>query len=465
MITSNILQGVKPLAKTLAQRGISLESDDATPLGTMVNATDLIVDDSGEVDTVATANINTTSTNPLPIAHNLALDTLVEEAKKRIAGQLMVARNEVAPLQEAIYNKAVAILEAPEDYADSAQFEIIEYTLPDVVRNDSFTTLIKEFETAFIEPVGNAFNLPLITAAEIVERCKTGFRGLDSDVELWLASKGDDFINSVWIDFFSSTLDSDSRLAVDKLTGEVDKCLAVFLLTRNLLENVIADSNMDATTYKSKLSTLRNLAGFTLCKIINQYNNYLQNNVIVLVVSGTKVKVLKETYVKWLEEGNQVETLFGMVLTNKDSINVTSTSTKLTESRDKYLQSWNDFISVRKAIRKENRMQEVRNAILQAFNEEISPNNGVYKVENPHKAYSDFKSLLRKVHDSKFENLNDVILHLITDVLYPNSKVYFILSRMDYHVRSKSASTPREAATLATIELVTDWVCEQINLN
>ena len=459
MITKNALEGVQVLAKRLASKGVAIEAIEETPVAALNESTTIVLTDDSAVDVKATAEITSSVTGILPSGHNLDYDAIVDQGIKATLAVMNIARNGVAPLHEELCKNTLADVEA-ELGKQVNDFSVIQEDVGPVMRDGNFLALLQEYKDAKMAPLSRALTLPAQTGDEVIEMLKTGFNATDEAIAIWVNSMGIAFFEQVWKDIFSDSIDSNSGDLLKKVGRCKDTAAAAFLLARYLFDNVIDDSGMNLGDYKDTMATVRNIAGHTLYNQLVQIDNALKAGIVVSRIADKKIYVLADSYRAWIENSGDVDILFGMaVLGAKDS-----TADSLNANADRYLEAWADYNNRVQASNTQRRYNTLRTLLLLNFQKQLQRDGAEVGADTEiARIYNEFKNGLAKVNDSGLQGAAffETALSLLCTTRFKNEAAFTILSRIDFHCRENSKLTPREAATIALVEYVTDWVFAQ----
>lgn len=467
MISVRALESVQGLAQRLTRRGIGLESADGSALDVLVDSTVAIVNDEAEpvLDVVTTAEITSTTSGPLPCGHNLEFDAIVEAGIAAVNAELQVARNKVVPAQTELYEAAMKVLGDKSNRTLTA-FDIIRDDLQDIFRDGNLIALVDEYYAKEQAPWEGTLVFGNRTGAEVVEMLSTGFSHTDQLIATWVATKGEDWFAQTWDDVFNINANSDTRPLRTKLVESRDTALAVFLIARYLKDHIPEETGMDLNSYQDAIHLIEVNAGSVLKANLALYVRAVAEQQLVLgIVEGTKVRVNGEVYDRWIDNGGDAEVLFGYAVANGREVSAGA----LTKRAEHYKKKWYEHSSLVQATEVQNRFNNLRTVLLQAFGrqleEEARAEGVVEGVEGTiQELYTTFRNELAKMGDAELNDLHLAILKLLCKTRFSNTKAYFILTRIDFHCKQNPALQPREAATLATIEYVADWVVDQTKL-
>lgn len=479
MISAQAIDGIKPLAKKLLAHGVALEAIDDTPVAVLNNSTTVITttgndeNQAVELDSKATAQITTVTSGPLPTSHNMNFDIMVENGIKEVQKQLNIARNQVVPMQQQLVESVSDVLnDSVSDVLNGYKINII--SLSNVFHDGNLLALITEFKAARLSPVELLPKLGDVVTEDIINNyLKTGFANTDKAISAWVAEQGNEYFASIWLDFFNDTLKSDHRDFATKLSHNENRALAVFLIARNLVDNPPEGAQMDLSTYNDLMCKIRNTAGYMLYNKLVSIDNQNKGNILVLGAlpsdNGTTIIVNGDVYNDWIKNGGDVDVILGMCLyLNTRNQPVVAYPVSVVETnKEIYLKAWYEYATIAKATALENKYNALRSTLTASFLKILEDDADESSTELGREIaeiYKDFKKALFNTTDETLRNIDDAVLQLICASRFKNTDAYFLLSRIDFHMKNNSELQPREAATLATIDYVTDWAFKQMSV-
>lgn len=475
MLERKVIKGVGLLAKSLQSKGVALESIEDTPVDVLVGSTVVITADDGGaevLDAVATSDITSTSTGPLPTSHNVEFDSAVELGAQAVRAELYHAQNVVAPAVETLTAK---IRESLEVHVDKHLFNFdiqIEEISP-VLKDGNMLALLEEHaNNGRVLPTGAVFSFGERTVDEIKSWLGTGFKKTDEAIDLWVAGLSDDFFLDTWSRVFNNGHVGEGGSLMTAL-GNTERATLVYLLARYLRDNPIEGSGLGLTDYTRHLNTLKNLAGEVLFHQLKRLNDSIEAGYLIKEVVSRKdgsgcrcIVVQGEVYRPWVEAGGDINTLYGLVLSRPDDVLSIATIKQIEERAEEYQKAFLSHHNLAVAAIEQKRGLLLRQIIAAEFQRWLDSEyeGQVGKEGEAQRIFSHFREELSKMGDGRLVQLEDALLSLMCGAVWPDKHSYFVLSRMDYHCKANPSLTPREAASIAVIELVTDWVAGQIRV-
>ena len=458
MLSKKVLKGVVPLARRINSKGLALESIANTPVDNLVSTTNVVAD-TGELRVEETSELSSKD-GLLPNGHNTELDCLVECGKTAVAKLLMTTRNVIIPAQQELLDSCKGLLEESIN-SNLAGYSVEVDVVNPVFRDGNFLSLVEEFKNSKQVPSTRILKFGSKLSSEVVSFLNTGFAGTDECIAMWVAAKGESWFGKVWSDFFNNEINSDQRDFSFKVTSDPDKALAVFLISRYLLENTLPDTGLSLSEYVAEMTKLRNVSGYILCSQLNNLDNLLKGGILVSRIDGTVIWVLEDTYKTWLEQGGTAELLLG-VLVSGAKYEVTGAG--VLANRERYQKAWNDFVKLSNSNALANRYNNLRSQLTKAYLDQLEADESITGERDRATYFKDFKVALQRTTDTELQDLPKAVVTLLCKTRYKNEDALFILDRICFHCKAQPDLTAEEASALATIEYVTDWVVSQLKV-
>ena len=471
------------LAKVATTQQIYLQADEDTPLSALCNSTLLF--DSNVVDqeksTIFSDEVNEqaltgfiSGANNTP--HNAELSTLVEQVKSAVENHLSFSRNVVL----SNVNQYIERLEKEKkDFAINpvSLFNIKQVDLPELLFNPAIISeLNKAAGVSYLEPRGNA-KFDQKTVEELMELIQFGSKSVDDDITKWLVSCSDsaNLLAQVWDHYFVSTLEQTTQTlfdssvinAIEDSENGTDVAIAIFLLARAVREKLPENSKMGQAELKELANEFMDTTANRLLKVID--NKVRQNTAGVVVrkfnTFTNTVFVNKATYLLWLKQGGKVETLLGVLVKNLGATTIDQLNAVATEAQD----AWNRFVAISSTKTNNAQMNQFLNSLETHFFLMLKDVGELEKemFEDPQHVQSiatRFSQELQSVVLSDMDNLDEVCYRLMCQARYFYTPSFKILRDMNTTIKNNPEMDVKEAALVAMINYVTDYVCDQITV-
>ena len=478
MLTVQAIQQSLPLTQVLDERGWFVLPRTGTPLSDLVNssidgmtvfgATDGGKDYNIDAETLAAMSAVKQDGEERSI-HDLIMDKLTEVSVEGVTEHLRMARNVVKPvvveLVEAAARRAAQI-----NPSKILGMEVIVLERPAVWSNNSFAGMLKNYDQVPVQDPKLVLNCPELDAGAIVDLMKPGVGSLDSDIAEWVSAKGDAIFLEVWNTIFRITQIAPNAPSVslqamlrNPFTG-ADYATAVFLLARNLYEkhDPLPGTEMSLTAYESALVEIRDQAAGALYRFLTMEENNMRNGVLVHSYTDRTITVHQAVYRKWLADGGSNEVLFG----NLVQAPVMTGVRQLNESAQRLLDGWERTAATLAATERNQRYVAMRRILREEYLAQINALTDVERqtLGGVQRVMNLVDIQLDTMRNADVDNLYGFCLRLVCRTRFPNSSAERILEGMVEQHEPNPDLNPREAAAVATLEYIFDWVATMMEL-
>lgn len=467
MLTTESLDEAIALTQNFDSKDIILEPIDGSPLSELVKQTVILPNDNQDGFDL---KVSSESTNVIELgiggsSHDVLMDEIVKVGADSIRKHITYAKNVVAPLVGTYIDLVESdITQLP--VSGLNKFEIQQYCLPEVYSAPGFVNSLSIFkETPFEEP-GFNLNLPDLDQSELLDLLNTGSGSIDGFIEEFKSRVGIDFIYSVYNTVFQLKQNTDSdysqvftlrKLMDDKVTGN-DFTLVVYLLANKLHDNPPENTDSNLSEYNSSIIKFRNQAGNKLYRIQEEMNSAINKGRLVKnIVSNHTVQVYAPVYEEWVNNDGDNTVLLGSLISEKNYYTVDN----LAEDAENLKLGWDNYKRLEEKAALNNRFVYVKESLGRNFNKLLLENEEITLAEKS-TCSKIFKEELALISLDELSDICAVCLKLMSRSMFYTTDAERILTSIDRNCRENPSITPREAALIATVELLTDWVCSQM---
>lgn len=479
MLTRETLNAATGIVEVLDARYIALVAVPDTPLAALVSATrcNPLQDHPGSATTVAytpdldfiqdVANVQDPETGSNQ--HDQTINDIAAVVIPAVRNHLLHARTIVNPLVEELGQRVGARMKELTPTSLSGA-EICIREVPAPYGNSSLESLIARFKgTAFQSPP-LLMRLPNLDDMSVARAMfQTGTASLDGDIEQWLAACGDSFIQEVWGGVFQvneAALGQDIRKNFSDWINDpecgMDYALAIFLLSRHLIDNIPDGTEMDFRTYENLCADYRDQAASAIDRVIEREEQAVKNDVLVASRDRLCVEVNGEVYRKWIEAGGENEVLFGNALQSTPSVTVAA----IDANAQAYRKAWDQHTGLVSTVERNKRFNTVIGLFEQYFSEQISHGEATEFAQagGLEQIQRRFREELRCVTERDLDNLYVLALRLVCKARFPEHAAFDILSGINRNAAANPQLDVRECAMLSTFEYVAEFICSQIKI-
>lgn len=413
-----------------------------------------------------------------PTTHSRSMDAYIHDIAKAVTAHVAFAKNTVRPLVTEFaeaYQSYRASFE-PKEAADSANIRVLR--LPSVLSDESFLDTFTAFKGKPILKPDTGFCLGAKTTEELQQMILIGHQRTDKMISEWVSHLPESFLFNVWTSFFCAS-------GVATPTGEVpvavnyeeiarlnafdkaDVALAITLISRKLEDNV-ESTNLSLERYRTIASQYVEYGRTVLLSALESIAMMIRNGTLIVDknVKTMTVSVNAEVYKPWLESGGTPEVLFGLLVDDASAFSVAL----IDDNKDKYAKRWEQYSAFYRNRELGNSFTYAKNFLEQQFinaMQTLTESEQEIVVKQPNLIEANVtkvREYLASVRPQDIGDSYDVALQLVAKIRFSYTSSYQILSDIVQASGYNPNVDVREAALLAVINYVSDYMADQIAL-
>jgi hypothetical protein len=403
------------------------------------------------------------------VAHNELIDGFKRDIGRHILRHIAYTRTVAKPLITEVIEK---FSQAVSGYKldPFANMRVIEYKIPEVAYDPGLRDELNKFKTMAINRAVQDIELPDLTVDQIIDTLATG-TGVDEELRLWAASKGEAFLIKLWASMFGRkpgyAPPEELRLGDDGF----DYSFGGFLLASHLIGNPGDGVEMSLAEYNTRLNSIRNSCALRCAWLLDDYDAAVKSKLMIKNYSSEQIVVVSEVYQEWLKAGGNPSLLLACVLMPEPI-----RYAQLIEKNIKDLESrWSSHLALLRAgmdNRKYTIYRELMSDILtRCVGEDFKEIYSNVKTDNylTSNEYQTFKNkldeALRYVKTSAYDDVPQLVHDLVCNcVFYHADSVKMLLEGINEAKRMNPNLSLDEAALISTARYVTAFVMDQVSL-
>jgi hypothetical protein len=245
-----------------------------------------------------------------------------------------------------------------------------------------------------------------------------------------------------------------------KNSNDVDNALAVFLLTRKLMDNPLPETEMNLNTFNKTIVEFRNQSGNKLCRAFDEIAKIDKLQILVRENNNRTVIVNGNIYAKWIEAGGSNEILFGNLLANNSYVTVENINANIEALKAK----WDHYYNLTTTIERNKQFTRTKEVLLDVFKEQMRTitEGEEATLNNREIIITAFADQLERVREDDLANLWDTCLKLVCRSRFSRSDAERILLGIE-RVKKENPHIPvREAAAISILEYLAWWMSTQM---
>lgn len=489
MLNEDSLQSSVDTAIKAASKNKVVVAVNGTPLAQLVAVTNSCIATGtyarsiGESTELVAENLDgsyigyaTNGNNKGPLtSHDDLMDTLVAQIAPKVVNHISFAKNVVSPLVVSYINLVTSAMSYDPKSA-ALKFNIEVNDLPEPLTNGAFESSLSKFkEKKFFEPE-KRLKLGARTSEEIFELLQTGSKEFDGKLAVWYATLSPAFIGSIWGNYFGTTdqpvTDLVTPYLVTNATGSKDSdntAILVYLIAQKLQGDVPKDANVALAFYNDAVYELMEAAGIVILGIYDRYTLSINTNTLVEFISYDRktARVNGTVYREWLKTNGSNEAILGMLTTNTNARVVPD----FAENSEAFKAAWYQYEEVSATVARNNSYNRFVMALRTSYGMlaigDASEQEKALLLEKPEVAGQMEQYLEEELNNIKnvdLENVNDTCLRVMCRSRFFYTDAEKFLTSINNATKANPLIDVRTAALVATIEYVTDYVANQMQV-
>lgn len=471
MIHEATLEAVYPLAELLARRGKRVTPLDSTPIDQLSKAGHLPLPTRG-IDELPTSEGRILQGSRSKDAmgactHDVVMDELVEVISQTVRNNLDLSRNQINPIV-----KEVAL--DTEEYIRDAQaihkthVSVVPVHYAAIWNSPVLSEMVARYQETALRNVDLRLEIPGATDRDaLLVLAKTGASRFDEEVEEWMAGLDESTLLHAWHSVFGNSRVRELRNVVSSFkaspeNGRGDIALLVHLWARKLLQDPPEGVSMGLEAYRAYVSDILAQSGRVLVAVQDQREKNIQlrqlifswptspsqigQHPIELLVNG-------DVYGQWLEQGGEPDAIIGSFVTDQQR-----GFTALLENGERYAKEWERQSRVLGTTQRMKRFNHGVEGLRQAIARQINELDDDVLVVSREQYHQRLEQGLKTLKNNFHQHIYVVARMLVCNVLFPHTHGLEILTAIDQAAEDHPGIEVREAALLATIEIVSAWV-------
>lgn len=492
MIRKEIAQAAIDLAESLDARGLGLVAVPGTELSELTNLSYLKTADvmplgvtpeelareyqpvAEEIEMESSIGLSSPE-GSYGSQHAEKLDELVTSLGDIVSQHMSFARNTVLPAVREFNTRVATSLEA---IPTTATFNpvLVKKSLPEPMLSSLLISAITEYRSTQYAPVGARPGAAPATAEEIIANMLTGNDAVDGDVRQWLGRLGESFIVDVWNAVFTADGSPSATFTslIEDRAISIDAALLVFLLARRLIDTPTENAVNTLSQWRVSVGELLNQAGLRLTHAFDDAQRDLDTQLLVIGYTKDTVTVNAGVYEQFIASGGSDAILFGNILTDAPRLFVPA----ILERAAEFLNTWERQNRLLTARNQNNRFSSSKSILafraeeliaenLQTFFPQLSDGGAVVQdINHPTvaEAIKRIQAIIDGITEDDLKDLWKLSTEIVASGIFYYTDAKAILDGIHKACTMNPDIDVKEAALIATIEYVTDFIAAQLGV-
>lgn len=399
-------------------------------------------------------------------------DALVEKMALGVRSMLTKARAQIVPLARLLKEH----YEKKGEISRLAQLEVQPVQIHAIHQEANLTSHLVEHYARLPElPQYRSFILPVPEAETLIDWLARNRHVDEQTTREWALGLGSDVLKDVFRELFtrsrSLTREDLSFTRRENLIFNLDRLLVAYFLTGYLVDEPqdLDRENVSLAEWELALKKLHGMFGALLLQAYQMRARARARKQVVwryevenpMVDGRITVYTNADVYQEWLEQGGDVKMLLGAALVAP----ARRLAVDLENDRENLIAQWEKKHYLIRQARLDLFLRTRRQHLRETFSY-CRQIEGASDLLPPDLTGMEdrLEAQLRALREEELDDPMRLITKLVCEVFYPGTTYRKFFEEMDRAAGNFPDLTPREAATLATVEMVTQWLASQVQV-
>lgn len=388
---------------------------------------------------------------------------MVRDIAAAVTTHISYAKNTVLPLVLQYQNQVQEVMETPDSLVN--KFNVIVTDLPEVMQDYNFRAEVEKLSAGGgLEPEKQV-TIPCEGPSFVCKYLQTGAASTDKQIALWCTSLGDERLVKLW-DFFYGKGQGSIIAKMNNKDDGVEYALFAFLTARRLYDDVPDGVAMTLVEYRRYILQYTECAAQALRNAYGREDALDKSGIVVSTYNkfNYDVRVNGKTYREYLKQGGKNEVIFGSMYAGATA----QTINDLLGKTDEYYQLYSRQEAIISATRRLQTASVFKGALKTIFNKLLSD----VSTEEA-QAHTTFglttaviatrvQDVIESLSTDELKDVNAACLKVMCRARFEYTDAEKFFTSMNEAQQANPSLDAREVAHIATIELITDYVSDQI---
>jgi len=473
MINESTIQVAYPLAQKLTDLGLRLGPQAGTPLESLMRASNYpLAKGDNSIDISEGIKLGSTFKDQFGICqHDVVLDEVVEVVSKSVRWNLDLARDVINPIVKQAFAEVSEYVNNPKQ-TNAALIEILPVNYKPIWNSPVLSEMVARYQDVEFKDIN--LNVTLLHHAMsrvyLLELAKTGASRFDGEIAELFNSLSEEDIASTFQKVFGGG-NGVKQLGevlqpsdITQLHNRQAEPILIHLWARKLLQSPPDKTAMPLEEYRNYMADIISQSGRAIAAIAKRRENAI--NAKQLVGSwpvGVKrvglvpitIYVNGDVYTQWLEDGGEPDVIFGSFITTQER-----GYSALLQDKEQYARDWARQYRILSTTQRLEAVNYAIDGIRKAVAHQINTiDNSAIIVPREH-LHRQLEAVLGRLGHKFQDKLYESVRRVVCETLFPHTMGLQILKTIDRVADTYPNIEVREAALLATIEVVSVWVAK-----
>lgn len=354
------------------------------------------------------------------------------------------------------------------------ELKIIEKQLPEPIYE--LEDDIRKFDGTAYTAIPNRIAIGRWDAEKITQSLLVGSEDVDSGIKAWAATLGEEQIVCIWNSAFSmESIEKNIDAWLRDPIYSTDAACLYYLASSRFMEDVPEDLNVNLSDYRKFMTTLMSQSASCLNHALADEAQAIKSGRLVYNNVGNTITVNKRFYKEWLENGGNVEVIYGNSLIDVPYFyesDITANATNL-------IDIWRKHVRMIATGDHERKAYLAKDCIIDAIDDVVVANFSMcfgHLTEQPeinqdNQHYIEYKRRLdQKIRSFNFDEYSanpwQVTIDLCLDCIFPEIDcARSILHGITVASKENPTLSAEECQYVSFMMYICDFLCEQISVS
>jgi len=391
------------------------------------------------------------------------VNILANKIADKVGVEIGLYRNVFMPVYVSYIEAVNKVLESKKPKNPIHDYKVTVVDIPDYVKHLMSKGTIHANATYVELPVSNV----IIPAPK--ENIRSYFKVASTSEQTYvdelLSIYSDDDLRNIWEKYLlnvSGSNDNIANLPYTDLSNMNDVAL-LFTLVSNIKTNIPDGVSVNEGTYSKVMRNFYNALVADLAILTRTFNDYVKSKRLVIKLTDTEVKVVKPIYNVFLKE-QRVEVLLGLLITGPKNINSLLLNDILVNANN-YLNAWEQKVrltNISMKLEHKNSYKLAYKFAIPLLMEEIADSAKKYVSGTVTELELDVEEYLNTLDSDGVMEIEEVAAFVVPNIVMEESNFYEFLTSMIEYKELDDKLSNKEAASLATLDLIVDYITQQL---
>lgn len=389
---------------------------------------------------------------------------------RQLGNELNLIRGKIIPFFKEVSDVLHTKVLEYKPKSELATLNIVELDLPLVIDQLSSFKILPDFKYDAVLTT-SGFTIPAPSKDMIRSNFKHPVNVVANYVEEILAKYSDEELLSIWDKYFTNVGIANSNISSLSDTKDINKTILIYCATAYLIENVPNGTGADEATTKKLLTTYSRYMLNLINRSIETFKRHETVGNLILDLDGNNAYVLGSLYRKLVPDTLTPEVILGAIVyfRNKEANSIIDFKVKtMTEKASVYKDEWERAIKLERLASKSNdyfRYKNVYDIALGDIYKSIPEDLKEYLTyDNVNEARTALDKKIKGLELSEIINVDYMAREIVAHILFDDTNFHSFTDNMIEYKKLDNTLTQEEAASLASIDLLTEYMMQQFDI-